>query len=116
MSDRHLLSGCVGCRVCEMACGYHHTGSFNYASSSIRIEKTPDGFVLNYCAGEEQHRHCDCCDGLAEPLCVHYCPHIHGQDALKTLANYWLEHHKEGGALHDQEHNGNHSSGESDHR
>ena len=57
---------CVGCRTCELVCGYHHSGQFNPEFSSIRIA-FDDGFDLSMTVAED----CNC---SKEPLCMTFCP------------------------------------------
>jgi len=70
------MPSCGGCRTCEMACSYHHTGEFNPARSSFIIVEKEDeaGYVLQLL---EQATGgaiaCDGCQGLDEPLCLQYC-------------------------------------------
>lgn len=70
------MPSCGGCRTCEMACSFHHTGEFNPDRSSLKIleksgkvgyelllleENGPQGFACDGCPAEEV------------PLCVQYC-------------------------------------------
>lgn len=87
MTEQYLLPRCVGCRVCEMVCGYHHAGTFNYAHSSIQTKKTPSGFTIRFCGLEGTHEPCDSCAELDQPLCVQYCPEMRGQAALEAFLN-----------------------------
>lgn len=60
---------CYGCRICELACSFHHAGVFSPELSSIRVSN-------NYLAGEIQlsiDSTCDLCHGESQPLCVEYC-------------------------------------------
>lgn len=70
------MLSCGGCRSCEMACSFHHVGEFRPSVSSIRITDKEDGIgfhVLLVEKADDQHRACDCCQGLEVPLCVQYC-------------------------------------------
>ena len=69
---------CTGCATCEMACSYHHSEAFQPAISSIEITGDPkEGFKVSfYASREDDHRACDGCLGLAEPLCLTYCPAV----------------------------------------
>jgi len=73
---KRVMTSCGGCRTCEMACSFHHTGEYNPSVSSIRIvEDNGDG---GYCVLliDESHGSgfaCDGCNGLETPLCVQYC-------------------------------------------
>jgi Fe-S-cluster-containing hydrogenase component 2 len=70
------MPNCGGCRTCEMACSFHHTGEFNPSISSIRIVEIAgqEGFLIHL---EEKPdgptRMCDGCKGLSVPLCMQYC-------------------------------------------
>ena len=67
---------CGGCRTCELACSFHHTGEFVPAVSSLKIiEKTegPGYIVLLKEAGDGKSFACNGCEGLDVPLCVVYC-------------------------------------------
>jgi len=72
---------CVGCRTCELACSFHHTGLFKPSISSLRIfwdSMTKEIRVLqhdNLTDAEKMKRFpCDLCKTEALPLCVKYCP------------------------------------------
>ena len=77
---------CGGCRTCELACSYHHTGIFHPAISSIKIISRAEqqsfaaSFYLETVGG---HFSCDACSGLEEPLCLKYCSL--GKDELKDF-------------------------------
>ena len=77
MSIIRHTKACYGCRICELACSFHHRGVFSPELSSIRVSN-------NYLTGEIQlsiDSTCDLCKGEAQPLCVEYC--LYG--ALKEL-------------------------------
>ena len=60
---------CYGCRVCELACSFHHSGVFSPELSSVKV-------LNNYLTGEIQlsiDSTCDLCQGESQPLCVEYC-------------------------------------------
>jgi Fe-S-cluster-containing dehydrogenase component len=70
------MPSCGGCRTCEMACSFHHTGEFNPSISSIRIiEKEGDSyfFVELVEKAEGAIMACDGCKGFKVPLCMQYC-------------------------------------------
>ena len=79
---------CTGCRTCEMACSFHHSGVFQPSISSIEITGSPkEGFrILFYETTHDGHRACDGCPGLENPLCVAYCPLV-AREELKELIN-----------------------------
>jgi Fe-S-cluster-containing hydrogenase component 2 len=67
---------CGGCRTCELACSYHHTGEFAPSVSSIKILDKEDGagyYVLFLEDNEEKEKACDGCVHLDVPLCVEFC-------------------------------------------
>ena len=62
-------SACCGCRVCELACSFHHTRIFSPEASSIRVSRDNEN-------GENRismDSTCDFCSGEVWPLCVEYC-------------------------------------------
>ncbi len=65
VSDRE----CRGCRSCEIACSFHHSGRFATALSSIKISRSNQtGRTLGRVDST-----CDLCSGEKQPLCVKYC-------------------------------------------
>ena len=68
---------CGGCKTCEIACSFHHTGAFGPSHSSIRILPHEEGTGYKICILEadtnEHIKACDSCNGLDLPLCVEYC-------------------------------------------
>ena len=67
---------CGGCRTCELACSFHHTGEFVPAVSSLKIIEKPEGpgyTVLLQEAGDGKSFACNRCKDLTVPLCVVYC-------------------------------------------
>ena len=70
------MSVCGGCRTCEIACSYHHTGEFNPSISSLKVLDKEDGAGYNVLLLERDDakgRACDGCQELEEPLCMEYC-------------------------------------------
>jgi Fe-S-cluster-containing hydrogenase component 2 len=67
---------CSGCRTCELACSFHHTGAFAPASSSIRISRSNETAEM----GWRLEASCDLCAEEPGPLCVRYCQY----DAIAT--------------------------------
>lgn len=70
------MPNCGGCRTCELACGFRHTGAFTYASSSLIVVDKQDQrghqiVLLNQVEGLRPA--CDGCQELDEPLCVQFC-------------------------------------------
>ena len=70
------MPACGGCRTCEIACSYHHSGEFNPSISSLKILDKEDGVgyqVMLLEKDEGQRKACDGCQELLEPLCMEYC-------------------------------------------
>ena len=93
MADKttYETKDCTGCRSCELACSYHHTGTFSPATSSIQInglDKIP--FLTMSFNKQENNGHlpCDGCNGLAEPLCVKYCNMIARDELRRYLGEF----------------------------
>jgi len=65
------MTDCGGCRTCEMACAFHHTGMFSFKDSSIRIldKGNEKGYLVELLGS------CDYCLNEKIPLCVQYCNH-----------------------------------------
>ncbi|MHB8773392.1 MAG: hypothetical protein ACYC7J_20570 [Syntrophales bacterium] len=73
---KFTMPSCGGCRTCELACSFHHTGEFMPAVSSLTIiEKTesPGYDVLLREEKEGKNLACNGCEGREVPLCVLYC-------------------------------------------
>jgi Fe-S-cluster-containing hydrogenase component 2 len=67
---------CGGCRTCELACSFKHTGEFAPAVSSLKIVDKKDGvgFFVSLVDGMEGHRlACDGCKDRPSRLCVDFC-------------------------------------------
>jgi len=67
---------CGGCRTCEIACSFRHTGEFTPAVSSIKIldKGNEPGFVVSLFEEDKGlNRACDGCKELEVPLCMQYC-------------------------------------------
>ncbi len=60
---------CTGCRTCEVACSYHHTGSFQPSVASIRVERDEISGVITLA----QLSTCDGCPEEKCPWCIVYC-------------------------------------------
>jgi len=70
------MDTCGGCRTCEIACSFHHSGEFNPSISSIKILDKADsaGYIVVLLEEDSKEgKGCDGCQGLEEPLCVEYC-------------------------------------------
>ena len=68
---------CTGCRVCEIACSYHHKKIFDPQISSIEVYPPGKGEILSTVVhrrgGKSGHLPCDQCAGEDQPLCLKYC-------------------------------------------
>jgi Fe-S-cluster-containing dehydrogenase component len=85
------MPSCGGCRTCELACSFKHTGEFAPAVSSLVILDKEDGvgFTVSLAEKNEERRlSCDGCRGLNIPLCVQYC--LKSED-LKAILKAFLE-------------------------
>jgi len=69
MKIRRLAERCYACKTCQIACSFHHTGSFWPEKSSICVYRKPQEGVIIWKLGAS----CDGCAGEASPLCVKYC-------------------------------------------
>ncbi len=70
------MASCGGCRTCEAACSFKHTGEFVPSRASIKILEKKDhpGFeVLLVDDANGQNFACDGCKDMDTPLCVQYC-------------------------------------------
>jgi Fe-S-cluster-containing hydrogenase component 2 len=64
-------SKCKGCRACELACSFHHSGHklFGPAMSSTRVSRNNDTAKITMSIDST----CDFCFGEEQALCVKYC-------------------------------------------
>lgn len=88
------MPSCGGCRTCEMACSFHHTGEFAPAVSSLVVLDKEDGpgcEVLLMAENAENRIACDGCEGLDVPLCMDYCKE---SDDLWKIIQEFLEKRK----------------------
>jgi Fe-S-cluster-containing dehydrogenase component len=63
------LALCTGCRACELACGFHHTGGMQPSASSLTVSRSNRTAALAWQVDDT----CDLCAGEEEPLCAKYC-------------------------------------------
>lgn len=97
---RFEMPGCGGCRTCELACGYRHTGEFKPSASSMCIMPTEDqrGYhVLLHQIQSGTRAPCDGCQGLETPLCVEYCREA--DDLTEILRQYLMATRVDGHVL-----------------
>jgi Fe-S-cluster-containing hydrogenase component 2 len=83
------MASCGGCRTCEIACSFKHTGEFAPSVSSIKILDKEDGLGYRVClipVSNVMSRACDGCKELDEPLCIQYC--VKGEDLRKILDTF----------------------------
>ena len=83
------MASCGGCRTCEMACSFYHTGEFKPARSSIKILERQDG--LGFVVSLAEHTNgqtiaCTGCSELSTPWCVQYCEK--GDDLTEILGKF----------------------------
>jgi len=82
---------CGGCRTCELACGFKHTGAFSYSASSLRVIEKHDarGHTISLQERDEgARRACDGCRELDTPLCVQYCREA---DELRKMIDEFVQ-------------------------
>ena len=60
---------CVGCRICELACSFHHSGVFSPDASSIKVSRDNQNGEINLSLDST----CDLCKGEARAACVEHC-------------------------------------------
>ena len=90
------MESCGGCKTCEIACSFKHTGEFKPSVSSIRIQDKEDG--LGFCVflsdGESKTGlTCDGCVELDKPLCIQYCEKA---EDLKEIIDAFLKQKNSG--------------------
>lgn len=99
---KHDMPSCGGCRTCEMACSFHHTGEYTPSVSSIKILEKESGagyFVLITEKSGPEGFACDLCAGLARPLCIQVCREENDlADILKKFAPQNHREKKSGGS------------------
>ncbi len=65
---------CTGCRTCEIACSFKHSGVFSRKGSAITInrnEKSGKFDIIVRLDEEDGYIACDSCR-----FCAHYCPAV----------------------------------------
>ena len=66
------IVSCGGCRTCEIACSYKHTGEFAPSVSSLKIMDREDGNGYDVLLREEdgaEGKRCDGCQDMDVPHC-----------------------------------------------
>jgi len=67
---------CTGCRLCEVACSYHHSRVFSRKMGSIKVlrnEREGKMMPILYKVEHDGYKACDRCKNEKEPFCVKYC-------------------------------------------
>jgi Fe-S-cluster-containing hydrogenase component 2 len=83
------MPSCGGCRTCELACSFYHTGEFVPAVSRLKVLEKAEGPGYAVLLEEESDGKsfaCDGCKGLDIPLCVEYCREV--DDLYKILQEF----------------------------
>jgi carbon-monoxide dehydrogenase iron sulfur subunit len=83
------MPSCGGCRTCEIACSFKHSGMFVPSLSSLKIVDGDDGACFRVILLEESGSDgyaCDLCPEREVPLCVEYC-HM-AEDLMKILYSF----------------------------
>lgn len=72
---------CMGCKICELACSFHHKGVFNPDMASIEIvdDIRKNIKIKIYKKKDKNHLQCDYCY-----MCVEYCP-MYAKGELKNI-------------------------------
>ena len=86
---KYNMLSCGGCRSCELACSFHHTGKFEPSVSSLIVIDKKDlrGFKIEFTDSNKDGRfECDGCKDLDEPACIEWCKQK--EDLKKYLANF----------------------------
>ena len=60
---------CYACKICQLACSFHHTKSFWPDRSSINVSRDPQRGTIKWSIKST----CDKCANEKEPLCIKYC-------------------------------------------
>jgi Fe-S-cluster-containing hydrogenase component 2 len=76
---KHNAARCYGCKICQLVCSLHHTGSFWPERSSIQVSRNPQTGVVKWSIDKT----CDLCGREGEPFCLRYCSY----EALKNVAD-----------------------------
>lgn len=90
------MPSCGGCRTCELACSFHHTGEFAPAASSLVVldkDDEPGCEVMLMTESAGKRIACDGCKDLDIPLCMDYCKE---SDDLWKILREFEENRKRG--------------------
>ncbi len=69
---------CNGCRTCELACSFHHTGLMSPELSSITVRRSNRTAAIQWLVLPT----CDLCAGEEREMCAKYC----GCEAIRIEA------------------------------
>lgn len=64
-----VSEACYGCRLCELACSFHHERVFSPDKSSIEVFRDNEQGKATLSIDDT----CDQCNEETQPLCVTYC-------------------------------------------
>jgi len=81
---------CGGCKTCELACSFYHSGKFSLIMSSMKIKrkKNERGFLVEFIDKKEGSiPPCDGCKKLDEPFCLQYC---HKKEILRKMIKEFI--------------------------
>lgn len=70
------MDNCGACRTCEIMCCFHHTGTFGFSTTSLRVQENPKGKGYLIVIAESDGKgliSCDACKNLETPLCMEVC-------------------------------------------
>jgi Fe-S-cluster-containing hydrogenase component 2 len=84
------MTNCGGCRTCEIACSYRHSGLFKPSASSLRIikNKKESGYLVELLESDGYGRYsCDGCMEYDEAFCLQVC---HQKDKLKNIIEEYM--------------------------
>ncbi|KJS82588.1 MAG: hypothetical protein JM58_14625 [Peptococcaceae bacterium BICA1-8] len=76
---------CTGCRICELVCSFHHSGTFAPSLSSIQVSRkkiTGEIKLAFYNTTKDAHPACNCT--LNQEKCIEYCP-VEGREELTDI-------------------------------
>ncbi len=65
----HNAALCYGCKICQLVCSFHRTGSFWPERSSIQVFRNPQTGIVRWTIDNT----CDRCGSEERPLCVKHC-------------------------------------------
>lgn len=77
---------CYGCKICQLVCSFHQTGSFWPERSSIQVFRNPQTGGIRWSIDKT----CDQCGHEGQPLCVRCCSY----HALMNVTDENQEEHK----------------------